>query len=105
MIKSLYLWRETGDMEHAHDLSSSGHHVLVLYKELRLQAGSQLLWKWYPKFHLFDHMISPKYLCTRGCHADSWNYRDESEIGAAVDLASALHVNNIHLSLLDRHNL
>ena len=56
---------------------------MLLLVQLRDESADPLLWNLYPKHHLFIHIVESAVTNPR----DEWNYGDESEIGAAVELA------------------
>jgi len=104
MYEELYKWRDTGDAAARDAMSLHGRKYLILYEELRIAAATtkklQHMWLWKPKFHLLDHLLTDVHLHNP---ALLWNYRDESEIGDAVKVASACHLSTVHRLVMERH--
>ena len=91
--------------------SMLGRRHLILYRELVKEAiesrGHQqqgwLLWKWYPKHHLFSHL--EKEICLSGNPAHNWCYADESAIGDAVHIAETCHASTLHRLVIEKHRI
>ena len=104
MYEELYKWRDTGDAAARDAMSLHGRKYLILYEELRIAAATtkklQHMWQWKPKFHLLDHLLTDVH---EHNPALLWNYRDESEIGDGVKVASACHLSTVHRLVMERH--
>ena len=66
------------------------------------QGKGWLLWRWYPKHHLFLHTVEDQ-LAFVGTPREVWCYYDESEIGQAVKLAESLHASALHKTIIAKH--
>ena len=104
-----------GDVSARDDVKKYGRKCLILHESLRHSHASlpgkkaggirnSVLWKWYPKFHLFEHIIYFQ-LYVHGNPLTSWCYADESEIGSACAIARSSHPSTIHRLVLVKHNL
>lgn len=108
MYSSLSNWVEGSGAAAA----ASGRKALCLYGELAgecLQNGSwqslgYLMWRVYPKMHLLQHCLEDQ-VRIAGNPQSCWCYSDESEIGAAVQVAEACHVSTLHRSVMQKHRL
>ena len=95
-------WKE-GGVSRAILLGHARRHCL-LYRELAKAAQASdpwtLFWKLYPKHHLFLHCadtdVNPRL---------EWNYRDESEIGDAVDVATACNPAHLHTAVIHKYRV
>ena len=82
------------------NLKRFGRRFLLLYAELNHGAGADsLMWRLYPKFHLFDHLVeaaesNPKL---------SWNYPLESAIGDATVIAAGCNKRHLQTALIARY--
>ena len=90
-------------------LAEYGRRHLLLYGHLSqdaLQTRDQygLYWRIYPKHHLFCHLLDEVFE-TSSNPLESWNYKDESEIGDAAKLAACLHPRTLSKVLLERYRL
>jgi len=107
VFRALTMFRCYDEMDHWIDggcskanLARCGKRHLLLYCDLRRMVGEDsLLWRLYPKPHLFAHLVStadsnPKL---------SWNYAMESEIGNAAAIAAHVSKQHLHKVLLARH--
>ena len=90
--------------------ATSGRKHVQLWSELGIEsikAGQHLgrgwvLYRFYPKHHLFLHTIEDQVLVA-GNPRESWCYMDESAIGDAVHVAESLHALALHKSLISMH--
>ena len=74
---------------------------LALYNALRQLQRDDDLWALIPKHHLLIHVCesatsNPKL---------SWNYRDESEIGDAADMAAGCNQSTVSTCMLERYRV
>ena len=84
---------------------------LILYRELVQEAIESrahqqtgwLVWRWYPKHHLFSHLEKEIYIS--GNPADNWCYADESAIGDAVHIAETAHASTLHRLVMQKHQI
>ena len=77
-----------------------GRKHLVLYAELSSNSDCSNSWHMYPKHHLFVHVME----CCRVNPKLEWNYKDESEIGDAANMAAcAANSSWICSKLLERY--
>ena len=84
---------------------------LILYGELgkialetcQHQQSGWILWRWYPKHHLFSHFETQ--VAQSGSPSESWCYRDESAIGDCVHVAESCHPNTLHRLVIDKHRI
>ena len=117
-LQSAYLamsrWK-AGETSARDAVRDHGRRCLLLHKSLRLskarlpekKAGSihnRILWQWYPKFHLSEHIIYFQ-LYVQGNPLLPWCYHDESEISSACAIARSAHPNTIHRLVLVKHNM
>ena len=81
---------------------------LILYAELvkesldskRFQKTGWLMYRWYPKHHLFCHF--ERQICISGSPALNWCYMDESAIGEAVLIAESCHPSTLHRVIIQK---
>jgi hypothetical protein len=90
-------------------VASEGRRHVMLYAELAKEwlathtIQSWIGWKFIPKHHLSIHCFEDQ-IARYGNPADSWSYRDESEIGDAVKLAEAgLHPRTLRKTLMEKY--
>ena len=62
------------------------------------------LYKFYPKMHQLLHIVETQ-IPAHGNPMLCWCYPDESEIGASIKVAEALHVSKLHRSVIRKHRL
>jgi hypothetical protein len=97
------------------EAAASCKRALILWGELRQadidpnnpngwQHRGFFLWKMYPKHHILVHLLEDQMIAS-GNPVHHWCYADESEIGAAVDLAATLQVHCLHVSVIRKHRL
>ena len=99
----MYVW-DSGDMSGRAECIKHGKRFLHLYAELVEVNKDGLLYKWYPKFHLFQHLIESQIpIC--GNPKAAWCYYDESNIGLASKLAASCHPSTIHRTVLTKARL
>ena len=92
--------------------ASCGRRCLMLYVELYMeelhernwQRTGFLVWRLYPKFHLLQHCLEDQ-VHLSGNPRESWCYCDESEIGAAVNVAESVYPSTLHKALIEKHRL
>ena len=110
MYDYLELWligRSTGKIAAAH-----GRRSLMLYCELLMaelngkhwQYSGWLVWRLYPNMHLLLHCLEDQ-VSVAGNPRESWCYVDESEIGAAVNVAESVHPSTLHRAVMEKHRL
>jgi hypothetical protein len=75
-------------------------HVM-LYGELSKESVDELVWRMFPKHHLFIHCSMDAEVNPRSL----WNYDMESEIGEAVRVARQVNASHLHRSLLKRYRV
>ena len=81
-------------------LGRSCREFMTLYHRLRSTATSEVLWTFYPKFHLLVHV------CESGENPRStWNYADEREIGLAAKTAENMHPGTLGTVLIAKHRV
>ena len=86
--------------------------MFILYAELgRLHMESRKFqkigwfrWRMYPKHHLFIHCCEDV-VASAGNLRDCWCYRDENEIGLAVDVAESGHATTLHRTVVEKYCL
>ena len=74
---------------------------LQLYSQLNALSTDERLWRLYPKHHLAVHT------CER-CFANpksEWNYKEDSVIGEAAEVAAASNQRSISTELMQRYRL
>jgi len=76
-----------------------GQRFLTLYAELARIHENDLLCKWYPKFHLFQHLLETQ-IPVAGNPREYWCYEDESNIGHCVQIAESCHPSTLHKLVL-----
>ena len=91
--ETMYQWKPDGSS--AARLEHVGRTFLILYGELVKYAG----WEMYPKFHLFEHIISGRFINPM----DEWNYCDESEIGLAAAMSARCHPCFLRKTVMQRY--
>ena len=99
----IYLW-DAGDMEGRSGCLKHGKRFLQLYAELVIMNKDGILYKWFPKFHLFQHLLESQ-IPFLGNPKDAWCYFDESNIGLASKLAESCHPSTIHYLVLTKARL
>ena len=100
---NIYIW-DAGDMAGKADCIKCGRRFLQLYSELVAANKDNLLYKWFPKFHLFQHLIESQ-IPILGNPKDAWCYFDESNIGIAAKLAASCHPTTLHRLVLTKARL
>ena len=75
-----------------HDFETAGKTMLKLYTALYSEAAAtgQKLWKFPPKGHLIDHLVSWQ-AAEWGNPAYFWCYADEDLVGLCVEIAESCH--------------
>ena len=74
---------------------------LQLYQRLHELRADPLMWRLYPKHHLFQH-------CSTNAWTNPvllWNYSDEDCIGEAVRIARGCNVAHLHTAVIRRYRL
>ena len=99
----LYLW-DAGDMAGKEGCIKAGKRFLALYAELAEINKHGKLYKWFPKFHLFQHLLESQ-IPLLGNPKAAWCYFDESNIGIASKLAASCHPSTIHRLVLTKARL
>ena len=82
----------------------AGKRFLALYAELAEINKDGKLYKWFPKFHLFQHLLESQ-IPLLGNPKAAWCYFDESNIGIASKLAASCHPSTIHRLVLTKARL
>ena len=85
-------------------LGHEGKYFCMLYNQLNLDALRRsprgLLWRMYPKFHIFIH------LCESGYDPKTtWNYSDESAIGQGALVAESCHPATLSVEFIEKHRV
>ena len=101
--EAIYVW-DAGDMAGKADCIKCGRRFLQLYAELAAANVDTLLFKWFPKFHLFQHLVEAQ-IPVAGNPKDCWCYFDESNIGIAAKLAASCHPSTLHRLVLTKARL
>ena len=94
IYKGMESWSEE---ESPYRIATFGRHHLVLYGEMHKQQTDELMYKYAPKHHLFDHCLSG----SRGNPRLSWCYSDEDTIGKAAKLARASNRTHVGRHLIE----
>ena len=100
---NMYKW-DAGDMAGKTDGIKCGRRFLQLYAELAAANVDTLLFKWFPKFHLFQHLVESQ-IPASGNPKQAWCYFDESNIGIAAKLAASCHPSTLHRLVLTKARL
>ena len=95
--EELRTWQNDGSS--ALKLSTSARMHLLLYKQLHEQRTHEKAWKLAPKHHLWLHCAEHR--ATNPMQ--EWNYRDEDEIGKAVEIGSGVNPARVRDQLLPRY--
>ena len=81
-------------------LARYGRCHVALYRDLWSAAHGWVLYRFYPKHHLFIH------ICERGTNPrDEWCYRDESTIADVVQVAEHQNTQCLHRTIIQKHRL
>ena len=80
-------------------LTTYARQHLILYDYLSKTSGNELMYHIYPKHHLFCHVA----MDVTSNPMDTWNYRDEDEIGKAVRIAKTVSPPYLHQVVVTRH--
>ncbi len=89
-----------------------GRRFLAYYSELAQESLAArdwqhdgfLVWRLYPKMHLLLHILEDQ-VATVGNPRDRWCYCDESEIGAATNVAESSHPSTVHRRVMEKYHL
>ena len=102
MYKELYEWKSGSGMRAA----EYGRRSLVLFLELRNNPMPRCsrCWHLVPKFHMCVHILEDQ-MAVSGNPTESWNYADESEIGAARRVAESSHPSTLHKLIISKHRI
>ena len=86
--------------------AKAGRLSLMLYVELaRLKLPRcNKCWLLIPKLHLMVHILEDHTMIA-GNPIECWNYRDESEIGAARKVAESGHAYTLHRLVISKHRV
>ena len=101
--ENINLWHD-GDMAAKSECIKCGNRFLQLYGELAAANTDTLLWKWFPKFHMFQHLLESQ-IAVAGNPKSSWCYFDEHNIGIAAKLAASCHPSTLHRLVLTKARL
>ena len=103
LYRTLENWDPKSSQAQIRRLGSQG---VCLYAELSAKAISAdpetLLWRMYPKHHLFLHAIEDS-VEVGGNPRCQWCYSDEDNIGDAARRAKCCHCNTIHCELIRQY--
>ena len=84
--------------------TAAGRRFLNFFAEMARIHADDVLFKWFPKFHLFQHLVEFQ-LGHMGNPKLAWCYTDESNIGKAADIAEACHPSTVHRLVLQKARL
>ena len=73
----------------------------ALYSRLSNEAYAlgNRLWKYQPKFHLFQH-LAEYLLAFQGNPRFSWTYQDEDLVGEVIEVSHSVHCNSLAPAVL-----
>ena len=109
LLARAYSEMELWSSESRTRIGQLGRQHVTLYAELAREqlsraAGEWVMWRLYPKHHLFAHLLESQ-ICTYDSPRASWCYADEGEIGKCVAIAEAVHVKTLNKALLEKYRL
>ena len=109
-LYSMYELLEDLKPENNDVVSKLGRQHVILYSEIarahvpRDPTEKWLLWRMYPKHHLFLHCIEDQ-LTESGNPRDSWTYPDERKIAEVVKMAESSNTLCLHTAIMRRYRL
>ena len=94
----------------ASQCATEGRRFLMLYAQLNREGDERvaaLKWtpyKFYPKFHLFVHLVEDQTKHV-GNPRKFWCYGDEDAIGKGCEIAASGHCKYVHRACIDKYRL
>ena len=96
-VEELRAWKDDGSSSQKLGISARMH--LLLYRQLHEQRDHDRTWKLAPKHHMFLHCAEQQATSPML----QWTYRDEDEIGRAVEIGSGVNPAQVRVKLLERY--
>ena len=83
------------------DFRETGQSLVLLYSELHAEAFGlhQKLWKFPPKAHLVDHLVTYQ-AAEWGNPSYYWCYADEDLVGLCIEIAESCHPSTLAITAL-----
>ena len=109
MYDHLKDWKGNASGRAAASCGRKGLLMMALMNRDDIREGGHLhrgfdLYNFKPKMHLMVHCLESE-IALAGNPRDAWCYCDESELGAAIQVAESLHKGALHRSVIRRHRL